>query len=362
MCILSSVDARYSQNILTIKNIKIKVYKIDLDSGVKGVDGVIRTRNDIELYYINWFYDDINQRLQQLLDEMNGGTTFALPEFILLTEKIKKNLKTLLISSPFSHLRLIRKWNQVMSIWKNDPQINPHIKEFCETLFKKFNYKGFRRGNLNRLAVMLNVKTCLYCNQQYTLSFGTFETDPALLNLGKSTAFLQFDHFFDKSTYPFLSMCLYNLIPSCGICNQKKSKSGYDISLHPYISGLSEKIRFLIKDTNAMTNPHFKNNDHLNIEIDTGGDPNVSAIVGDLNLELRYSRHLDIVRELECAKYVERYYSDLEDWLASRMHIEGSCDYSRRSALQRYLRGYRDECEINDEPLTKFRRDIANQL
>lgn len=34
----------------------------------------------------------------------------------------------------------------------------------------------------------------------------------------------QFNHFYDKGTYPYLALSFYNLIPSCSTCNSSKVK------------------------------------------------------------------------------------------------------------------------------------------
>lgn len=335
------------------------MYRLDFDKGVSGADGKVRNRRDFEDFFRAVFFDEINANLTDLHTNIHAQPEPHYREFENVVEEILNNLESLLLASPYSLNRVAKLWKALIDSWQSRPAIKPHIKKFKEELSKAFGYTKFRKSELNRLALMLNVKTCLYCNQQYTIAFGA-SPDRSVegLKLKDITAFLQFDHFYDKSTYPLLSMSLYNLVPSCGVCNQKKSARGYDLSVHPYVRGLSEAIFFRIKDRTALTNPRSYNN--LEIEIDTGADPDVGILVNDLKLEQRYGRFRDIVMQLECAKYVERYYSDLEAELASGLGIVG--DTVRRKELQRYLRGFRNESEMNDEPLTKFRRDISTLL
>ncbi|MCH5228243.1 MAG: hypothetical protein J1F16_10610 [Muribaculaceae bacterium] len=332
------------------------MYRLDFDKGILGADGKIRYRLDFEDFFKAAFFDEIEAKLTVLHTDMHAKPGPYYRVFEKVVEEILNNLESLLLASPYSLNRVAKLWTALIVSWKSQPVIKPHIKEFKEDLSKAFRYAKFRKSELNRLALMLNVKTCLYCNQQYTVAFGASPDSPLEgLKLKNVTAFLQFDHFFDKSTYPLLSMSLYNLVPSCGVCNQKKSTKGYDLSVHPYVRGLSETIFFRIKDRSALTNPRAY--DNLEIEIDTGTDPDVGMLVKDLKLEQRYGRFRDIVMQLECAKYVERYYSDLEAELTTGMGIAG--DTVRRKELRRYLRGFREESEMNDEPLTKFRRDIS---
>ncbi|MFK4985705.1 hypothetical protein ACI4B7_28170, partial [Klebsiella pneumoniae] len=78
------------------------------------------------------------------------------------------------------------------------------------------------------LARQLNLKCCPYCNAQYTIIANS--------DAGKTIAKFQFDHFFSKDKFPYLSISLYNLIPSCANCNITKSKKPLNLKdhYHPY--------------------------------------------------------------------------------------------------------------------------------
>ena len=335
------------------------MYRLDFDKGISGADGKIRYRRDFEDFFKAAFFDEIKAKLTALHTDMQAKPELHYREFEKVVKIILNNLERLLLATPYFLNRVAKIWKALIVSWESKPDIEPHIKEFKEDLSKAFGYAKFRKSELNRLALMLNVKTCLYCNQQYTIAFGASPDRPVEgLMLKNVTAFLQFDHFFDKSIHPLFSMSLYNLVPSCGVCNQKKSAKGYDLSVHPYVRGLSEVIFFRIKDNSALTDPRAY--DTMEIEIDTGTDIQAKKLIDDLRLEQRYGRHREIVMQLECAKYMERYYSDLEAELTAGMGIAG--DPVRRKELRRYLRGFREESEMNDEPLTKFRRDISTLL
>lgn len=61
------------------------------------------------------------------------------------------------------------------------------------------------------LVSLLGLRSCPYCNRNY---IGT---------TGKKNLGYQLDHYINKSMYPFFCMSLFNLIPSCGVCNGGKS-------------------------------------------------------------------------------------------------------------------------------------------
>lgn len=59
----------------------------------------------------------------------------------------------------------------------------------------------------------------------------------------------EIDHFLPKSIYPEFSVFCFNLVPSCHICNSKKSNKN-NICIHPYFED--------IKDIDKMLRAEFK--------------------------------------------------------------------------------------------------------
>lgn len=59
------------------------------------------------------------------------------------------------------------------------------------------------------------------------------------------------DHFLDKDNYPFFSVSLFNLIPSCSACNERlKHTTDFGSKHHanPYCSGSLNSVRFVLKN------------------------------------------------------------------------------------------------------------------
>jgi hypothetical protein len=77
-----------------------------------------------------------------------------------------------------------------------------------------FFYDNYKKWKAYDLAHALGMNTCCYCNRQFTFTYESADgnTRPT------------FDHFLKKSTYPFFSLSLFNLIPSCKICNSDLKK------------------------------------------------------------------------------------------------------------------------------------------
>lgn len=86
----------------------------------------------------------------------------------------------------------------------------------CEKIFKYKQLNIIENGFSEPLAYwlqrQLGVKVCPYCNRMYTTTL-----------YGKKRIRPDFDHFYPQSIYPYLAVSLFNLIPSCSICNKAKS-------------------------------------------------------------------------------------------------------------------------------------------
>lgn len=148
----------------------------------------------------------------------------------------------------------------------------PEIKERTfEFLKKVFNYAGFRDANelvVNidsqsndlefywravegkilawggwRFIRSLGIKYCPYCNAD---SIYAVPLDSGRLIAGK-TIQVELDHFMSQGDYPYLSLSLYNLIPSCHRCNsglKHDAKIDFDNCLYPYRDSIHDHIKF----------------------------------------------------------------------------------------------------------------------
>ncbi|MGG6229373.1 HNH endonuclease [Tenacibaculum sp. SDUM215027] len=120
---------------------------------------------------------------------------------------------------------------------KVDSKIAKRIKEI-------FNYKTFRSSDfcINHLRELgfQDRTPCPYCNFD--------ELSIVTRNIGNNDlALLDLDHFIPQSKYPFLSLSLYNLIPSCHNCNSRfKGETLFLIDTHinPFDKSFDEHFRF----------------------------------------------------------------------------------------------------------------------
>lgn len=66
----------------------------------------------------------------------------------------------------------------------------------------------------------------------------------------------QLDHQMPKSVYKPLALCRLNLVPTCGVCNNKKRAKPYYEFIHPYYADFPTGIVFLIANIHVNTDAH----------------------------------------------------------------------------------------------------------
>lgn len=119
----------------------------------------------------------------------------------------------------------------------------------------------------------MDVQICPYCNINYTLTYKTS-------NGRRTTADL--DHFYIKSKYPEYSLCLYNFVPSCPVCNRKLKGTNSMIRethIFPHEDSFNGKAKFEIvnlievlmnkKQQLEIKLVNYKNNEKVNNSVDT---------------------------------------------------------------------------------------------
>ncbi|SKB01318.1 hypothetical protein [Sporosarcina newyorkensis] len=120
-----------------------------------------------------------------------------------------------------------------------DTQLRDDLYEKIKNVFH-LEYKHFyyaRKWNAYLYQKQLELTICPYCGTQFIF---LYESDN-----GRTRGTL--DHFFDKATYPILAISIYNLIPSCKVCNSDfKGIEKVDLKTHytPYEKDIIQFINF----------------------------------------------------------------------------------------------------------------------
>lgn len=106
-----------------------------------------------------------------------------------------------------------------------------------DSLKKIFCYDDISRsGEIYRFTQLMGTEVCPYCNRIFISTVFDEEQGGGIFRP-------QIDHFKSQANYPFFALSILNWIPSCGICNQRKSFKTSEI-LYPYFEEAGENYRF----------------------------------------------------------------------------------------------------------------------
>lgn len=320
------------------------------------IDGVRRPLTSIEGHYLERINSKGNGKAKNPLERLLSLSS--------LKNGIEKDILHHCIDQ-YDHIILARPSElQALVSFFNDSSRgwNTYIEQthiFKKELLKAYGYQNKFRSETGKgiwLSEILNIRACPYCNAQYTLTTINRE--------GKKKAKFQYDHFFPKDKYPYLSLSLYNLIPSCANCNHNKRNSESNISLHyhPYHNSLADRFKFNINPESALLEQlKISEFDTTKIKINlVTKNASDQAFIDEhdriYDISGIYNKHVDVAEELlvKATQYSRQYKRQLSA-------IEGL--FPDQSTFLRYLiSNYGLESEILKRPLSKFTQDIAQQL
>lgn len=261
--------------------------------------------------------------------------------------------------------------NQLMAEFVKDAAGNSIYKESDLSLSKKpaeygclkiietvFDYEGvFNSDSKKRgywLAKAIGHNTCTYCNRQYTFTVdgkNKYErlTRPA------------FDHWFPKSLFPLLSLNIFNLIPSCNICNSSaKGNRIFHLGqyVHPYTQQDDDpKFKFFpaVSDNPADTW-------HVVLDRDPVANPDVDNTIKAFGLDKIYDMHgpIEVKDMMDFAQaYNGTYLHMIYNRLLSDLQPAGFT----QADIYRMLFGTESiPSQFLDRPLSKLKHDILEYL
>lgn len=197
---------------------------------------------------------------------------------------------------------------------------------------------------------MLDVHVCPYCNRQYITSFEKKD---------KKWSTADMDHYYPKAIFPLLSMNLYNMIPSCAICNSRlklnKVKEREQIHLHPYTDS-SNCVRFAVKlDTfDALYRIEKKD---MQIELMQIQEQKKSKnSLNIFKLKEIYKEHTDCAYEIvsKMNTYSEKEYNRI-------FNKDYPNIFSSYEELEHCMFDFLEK-DYLDAPLVKMKKDIYKQI
>lgn len=300
------------------------------------------------LQNLETLYSDIEAEIRGRLQGIDTSTYSFLQKRTL--SWIRCSLHCILFASP--------KWLERVSTIVNtfgkglfrykDKNNHWQSTSFGNDIYEAFHYDGYRKNKLILLAEKLNVKSCPYCNMHYTL----FAEDGK--HYKDKLSKFQFDHFFDKADYPFLSMSLFNLIPSCGVCNQGKSTGRLSLKFHPYASCIADQFHFEVADPLTLYSGGEKDRIELNVVPDKATKAELTEYDDMFHIRTLYRRHGDIAQEVFDKAYEEPYYLDSSSF---RFLSGATSEYMMRLAYGTYM----NKEDIEKRPMSKYIQDLRKQ-
>ncbi|MBU0632860.1 hypothetical protein KKA17_09450 [bacterium] len=233
------------------------------------------------------------------------------------------------------------KLHEIALQYKNDTSFDFMIKLYGNFTNQKEEYDAYE------LAEKLKVDVCPYCNRNYTFT----------VKSNNASTRPQFDHFYDKATYPILALSFYNLIPSCPTCNStmKGTKQFSLIThVHPYEEGFEKIAHFSL---HVKDSSFYYDEKGFDTSLNTQ-DARVQKNIEDFGLDKLYEKHKDIVLELiqKAEIYNESYIDELFD------RYEGTLFKNREDLLRLVTCGYVSDEDLHKRPLSKLIKDISEEL
>lgn len=310
-----------------------------------GVDGVQRKLDDIKDYLVGKVEGTIMSNLTSKINTLSHKDA-------VVARFIRIKLHDLLTADVVG----LKAWADYFDVhcadrFRKKSGNNCKVTDLGKAILEAFSFTSFRSGVLVEVAKQLNVKTCPYCNMHYTL----YVNEPRKRSVKKLAKF-QFDHFFDKSSYPMLSMSFYNLIPSCGVCNQGKSTGQLALEYNPYYGDIHSLFHFELIDPLGLYTAARVNDE---VAVDMVPEAGVSTkefedFTKMFHLKALYGRHGDVVQEVYDKAYELPYYRNPSNFsfLSDR-----APEYIERLWLGNYAKPE----EIEKRPMAKFMQDIWKQ-
>ena len=286
-------------------------------------------KNEIESLYWKWFK---KYHLKEFKDLIKKDNVFI--RHIKLKLIDEDEIKAYIFAGPDTLAELV----------DNVDMDEQKIKKETEDYILK-RYKNIRKTVAPKILEALSIKTCLYCNQNYVYSYN---------KKGIKCINGELDHFYNKSNYPDLAICLYNLIPCCSACNKLKSNQQFE-SINPYDSEAQYQSVF-----------HTSFNDDIDLNYLIGLSNNFQI---DINTNNASKEELEEIEKLS----IKQRYQHIEkakniivkSMMYNKLYVESvkknfDIDMLEQSELLKYFFDIHERDSENS--FSKFNKDILKEF
>ncbi len=283
------------------------------------------------------------------IDDFKKKKTVTLVEIFNKFKEIKKdNFDTIFKDISFKCL-LIGDFKTIQKIKQNIGTDNK-IKENKSINFL-FNYTDLRKLYISPFFEKnLNISTCYYCNIDYINSYNVEKKKKNKFTL---------DHYYDKATYPYLALSLYNFVPSCYACNSKLKGivEFSNLSASSQKFDFEQKVKFKLFLTESCKDLNIKSLKNINIELkeNYSNDYDIKdGYIETFKLNERYQAHKDIVFEM---------IQNAELYPQSRLkELQNLTGIPYQQIKKDIFNLIDDDADLSKKPFSKLIKDISQEL
>ena len=191
----------------------------------------------------------------------------------------------------------------------------------------------------NFFSIFTNINVCPYCNRNFINPIYK-ENSVGTDNKNQSP---DIEHFFPKSIYPFLSLSISNLLPSCAFCN--KIKSDVDTFQHNCLSP------YEIKNSDFRFDFTLHTNQVKEVKLISKTDCKNSEIL-----------HLESLYNEVHSKYINDMFDDVLKYTKRNKEFLDTFKILTEDDYKKLFRNYYKEEDFNKQPLSKMTKDLYNQI
>ncbi|WP_459195799.1 HNH endonuclease [Wukongibacter baidiensis] len=253
-------------------------------------------------------------------------------------------------------------------------EINSKVEKYYDECKEAFNKLDITTLNYNQLfdstdnawdayhfVMMLDIRTCPYCNRQYITP--AFHEEDGCIRA-------DLDHFYPKSKYPYLAMSLYNLVPCCKFCNSSlklKKPFSYETHLNPYEGGFDELLKFSFrpKKYNLSGDDKYKIEILLKESVDLNDKKKALLQKSQNNakvfkVETLYNYHCQEVEDIIKKRIV--YSKNFVNEIKKALKAISSREITDKEVLEFILPNYIGKEKLHERTLAKLYKDIVEEL
>lgn len=231
--------------------------------------------------------------------------------------------------------------------------------EFYKLIVTAMRYEALRDIEFPKFLMSSDIKSCVYCNSQSTLTIALRYYSKKKKKVKKAQSKLQLDHFYPKSKYPFLSTSFFNLYTTCANCNLAKGTKDALFELYTEKADYGDEFYFKIDDKSIIE--YWVDMDLQEVKIE------FQSLTGDIKL---LENHKDLFK-------IQEIYDSNKD-IAEELIVKAKANPEayRKMLSKSFTRIFPDESFVDrmlignyskpeetlKRPMAKYTQDIARQL